>query len=90
MKYKKLTDLRTLLAVSPPCNCGLANRIIRIVGGTETEVNEYPWQARLEKNGDLWCGGSLLNSKWVLSAAHCTISQSTSALRVSYSKKRNS
>ena len=82
--------MRTLLAVSPPCNCGLANRIIRIVGGTETEVNEYPWQARLERNGVFFCGGSLLNSNWVLSAAHCTISQSTSGLRVSYSNKRSS
>ncbi|KAJ9590283.1 hypothetical protein L9F63_027878, partial [Diploptera punctata] len=26
-----------------PCKCGLTNKHHRIVGGQETEVNQYPW-----------------------------------------------
>jgi len=55
------------------CKCGLANRENRIIGGQETEIHEYPWQVALVNRGRIrpFCGGSLVNSRWVLSAAHC-------------------
>jgi len=59
---------------SSSCQCGM-KKASRIVGGQETEVNEYPWMAALmmEKYGRLssLCGGSLIAANWVITAAHC-------------------
>ncbi|CAL4117515.1 unnamed protein product [Meganyctiphanes norvegica] len=58
----------------PTCVCGKANRVSRIVGGTETDENEYPWQAALveRQSSSVFCGGTLINDRYVLTAAHCT------------------
>jgi len=56
------------------CNCGIPNRSNRIVGGVETEANEYPWQVALvSSTGSFpFCGGTLISNTHVLTAAHCT------------------
>eukprot|EP00091_Calanus_sinicus_P005737 TRINITY_DN16238_c0_g1_i1.p1 TRINITY_DN16238_c0_g1~~TRINITY_DN16238_c0_g1_i1.p1 ORF type:complete len:146 (-),score=6.34 TRINITY_DN16238_c0_g1_i1:33-470(-) len=60
--------------ISTNCLCGVAKREQRMVGGIETEVNEYPWQVGLvlRETSSVQCGGSLISNMWVLSAAHCT------------------
>ncbi|KAG7278779.1 hypothetical protein CRUP_019085, partial [Coryphaenoides rupestris] len=42
----------------------------RIVGGYECRDHSVPWQVSLN-NGWHFCGGTLINSRWVVSAAHC-------------------
>ena len=44
------------------------------MGGEETEANEYPWQVGLVSPGEKtpYCGGSIITSQHVLTAAHCT------------------
>ncbi|XP_046894504.1 trypsin-like [Hypomesus transpacificus] len=42
----------------------------RIVGGYECEKHSVPYQVSLF-SGSNFCGGTLLSSEWVLSAAHC-------------------
>ncbi|XP_023565503.1 vitamin K-dependent protein C isoform X2 [Octodon degus] len=44
----------------------------RIVNGTETRHGENPWQVMLlDSKKKLACGGVLIHSSWVLTAAHC-------------------
>ncbi|XP_050349410.1 trypsin-1-like [Nymphalis io] len=63
--------------VSPPddcptCQCGIARTRRRIVGGYETKKLEIPWIVVLMYNGRFYCGGSMINDLYVLTAAHCT------------------
>jgi len=52
------------------CKCGQKGSG-RIVGGTQASVNEYPWQAALMSGSQQFCGGSLINDRYILTAAHC-------------------
>jgi len=59
---------------SGSCRCGIRKVTRnRIVGGQEAQTHEYPWQVALvSRSGVLpFCGGSLISSRSVLTAAHC-------------------
>lgn len=49
----------------------------RIVGGQTAEKGSWPWQAMLaSRGGSQFCGGSLVEENWVLTAAHCVYGSS--------------
>ncbi|XP_014253065.1 trypsin-7-like [Cimex lectularius] len=53
------------------CTCGERNDASRIVGGEATLSNEFPWMVRLSYFNRFYCGGMLINDRYVLTAAHC-------------------
>jgi secreted trypsin-like serine protease len=49
----------------------------KIMGGVDASPGMFPWQASLQ-NGDVddpvsahYCGGSIYNQRWIITAAHC-------------------
>ncbi|XP_062955320.1 cationic trypsin-3-like isoform X2 [Cynocephalus volans] len=43
----------------------------KIVGGYTCTKNSVPYQASLSSSSSHFCGGSLIDAQWVVSAAHC-------------------
>ncbi|KAL0859631.1 hypothetical protein ABMA27_010757 [Loxostege sticticalis] len=43
----------------------------RIIGGSNTVIENYPFLVQLERDGTQSCGGALLTRRHVLTAAHC-------------------
>ncbi|XP_028254127.1 ovochymase-1 [Parambassis ranga] len=43
----------------------------RIVGGQEAWAHSWPWQVSLQFASTSACGGAIISSLWVISAAHC-------------------
>ncbi|KAL0868195.1 hypothetical protein ABMA27_007736 [Loxostege sticticalis] len=63
-------------AFPDPPECGYSNASFsRVVGGVPAKLGDFPWMALLgykRGTGTRWlCGGSLISSKHVLTAAHC-------------------
>ncbi|KAM5132225.1 uncharacterized protein ACMZJ9_019033 [Mantella aurantiaca] len=51
-----------------------SSSIGRIIGGEECVPHSQPWQVALYYFDTFYCGGILINESWVLTAAHCKMS----------------
>ncbi|XP_038568564.1 transmembrane protease serine 9-like [Micropterus salmoides] len=77
MAFYKVICLATLLTLltqeshSQLNVCGRPVLNTKIVGGQVASAGSWPWQVSLRTSGFHFCGGSLINNQWVLTAAHC-------------------
>ncbi|GLV32017.1 tracheal-prostasin [Carabus blaptoides fortunei] len=54
------------------CECGLNNNVQnRIAGGWETKPHELPWVVAIHNKRKLFCGGAIINDRYILTAGHC-------------------
>jgi len=42
-----------------------------IYGGIRAYRGQFPWQAALRVENSVFCGGSVISSRWVLTSAYC-------------------
>lgn len=54
-----------------------ANPDSRIIGGTSTTIERFPYAVQVQRSNQLTCGGTLLTNRAVLSAAHCFVDRFT-------------
>ncbi|XP_076321294.1 trypsin-1-like [Tachypleus tridentatus] len=67
-----LVFIAPIQSAAVPSLCGqqLA-RNGRIVHGEDAYEGEFPWAVSIRVDGEHLCGGTILNERWILTAAHC-------------------
>lgn len=88
--YRILLDGEPVMLVSSsistgdhyyPFFTGVRDKTLKITGGNDADIADFPWQVFLEA-GNYQCGGIIINESWILTAAHCTQTSTGSPIPV--------
>lgn len=75
VKPKIIVDYDALVRKHLPTDCGTVHLTEKIQGGNDTKLTDHPWLVALmyKKGNEMvhQCGGSIINERYVISAAHC-------------------
>lgn len=58
-----------------PFFTGVRRPEVKITGGTDALISEFPWQVYITAD-DITCGGSIISNEWIVTAAHCVLDES--------------
>ena len=75
--------------VTYPCNssdvCGCSTNSVstsRIVGGEDASAATWGWAVSISIANQYLCGGSIISSSWILTAAHCVNGRTPSDITI--------
>jgi len=68
--YVNAQSAGDITSINAP-NCGTrpiagSNDPFKVVGGTQAIAGDWGWQVAMKYNNGFTCGGSVLNSQWII------------------------
>lgn len=72
ISFTSITSLTYPCSAISPCGCSSKPAVVtKIIGGEEVAVNTWGWAVSIRYQNNHFCGGSLIKSDLVVTAAHC-------------------